>query len=186
MTRGQSRTIAGILFVFLTLTAGASRGWAQEVSTDFDPSTNFAAMRTYYWEKSDPVAGDDITNDRIVAAVNQWLMAKGWSEAPKGQADVAIAAHVATMPQQRLDTFYPSGWGGWGWGGWGGMATTEVTTYLKGTLIIDMFDAKTHKLIWRGTATDTISDNQEKNEHHIQKAIQKMFEKKFPPGVYDN
>lgn len=175
-----------MLFVFLTMAAGASRGWAQEVSTDFDPTTNFAALRTYYWEKSNPVPGNDITNDRIVSSINQWLMAKGWSEAPKGQADVAIAVHVATMPHQTLETFYPSGWGGWGWGGWGGMSSTEVRTYLKGTLIVDMFDARTNKLIWRGTATDTISDDQEKNAKHIQKAIRKMFEKKFPPNVYDN
>jgi len=187
MIRTRTHTIASVLFVALALAVGASPGWAQEVNTDFDPGTNFAAFRTYYWAKADPVPTNDIANQRIVATVDQWLMSKGWSKVPKEQADVAIAAHVATQQKQSLDTFYPAGpWGGWGWGGWGGMATTTVRTYLEGTLIVDMFNAKTNKLIWRGTATDTVSDDPEKNAKHIQKAIRKMFEKRFPPGVVED
>ncbi len=183
MKRITPRTIASAMFVFLTF-AGANIGWAQEVSTDFDPSTNFAMFRTYYWAKSDAIPGNDIQNQRIMNAVDGWLMQKGWTKAPKGTADVAIAAHVSTNTKKTLETFY-GGWGGWGWGGWG-PSTAEVRTYLEGTLIIDMFNAKTQKLIWRGTATDTISDDQEKNAKHIDKGIQKMFEKKFPPGLYEN
>ncbi len=179
MKRITPRTIASVLFAFLMLAIGANRGWAQEVRTDFDPDFNYSKLRTYYWEKSDPVPGNTIVNQRIVNEVDRGLKKKGARKAPKGEADVAIAAHVTTNTKNTLEAFY-GGWGGWGWGGWG-PSTADGQTYLEGTLIIDMFDAKTNNLIWRGTATDTISDDQQKNEQHIQKAIQQMLEKDFPP-----
>jgi Domain of unknown function (DUF4136) len=53
-------------------------------------------------------------------------------------------------------------------------------TYKVGTLVLDMYDSKTNKLMWRGTAVDTVSSKPEKNEKKLEKGIEKMFEK-FPP-----
>jgi hypothetical protein len=44
-------------------------------------------------------------------------------------------------------------------------------------LAVDLIDAKAKKLVWRATATDTVSDNPQKNEKKIHKAVEKMFEK---------
>jgi hypothetical protein len=60
-----------------------------------------------------------------------------------------------------------------------------VNTYTQGTLVIDLFEKNSKKLMWRGTATDTISDDPKKNAEKIQKATEKMFKKNFPPGVTD-
>jgi Domain of unknown function (DUF4136) len=49
-----------------------------------------------------------------------------------------------------------------------------------GTMVIDVFDAKSKKLVFRGKASDDISDKPEKNAKKIDKAVQKMF-KNFPP-----
>ena len=78
------------------------------------------------------------------------------------------------------------GYGGYGYRGWGGMggmgtATTTDSEYLVGTLVVDIFDAKTKALIFRGTASDEISDKPEKNVKKVEKAADKMF-KDFPPG----
>jgi hypothetical protein len=35
-------------------------------------------------------------------------------------------------------------------------------------------------MVWRGVATDTVSDKTSQNTEHIDKAIRKMFEK-YPP-----
>jgi hypothetical protein len=43
-----------------------------------------------------------------------------------------------------------------------------------------MFDTTTKQLIWRGSATDLLSDKPEKNISKLNKAVQKMFEH-FPP-----
>ena len=56
----------------------------------------------------------------------------------------------------------------------GGSTTTE-SSYKVGTLVVDIFDAKGKTLLFRGTATDEISDNPEKNSKKISKAAEKMF-----------
>ena len=168
---------ARALYVAVALVIGSGVSWAQSVHTDFDPSANFASFRTYYWAKTDPVPGNDILNDRIMAEVDAGMARRGWTKAPEGQADLAVVANVSTHEQQKLETFYP-GWGGWGWGGWG-PPEAIVRTYLKGTLVVDLFNAKTKKLVWRGVATDTVSDNPAKNAERINKSIDRMFGKKF-------
>jgi len=69
----------------------------------------------------------------------------------------------------------------WRWGGGFGSATTTVNTYEEGTLIVDLFDAKTQEAVWRGTATQDLSSNPEKQSKNIDKAVQKLFSK-FPPA----
>jgi hypothetical protein len=61
------------------------------------------------------------------------------------------------------------------------MASTTVNTVHVGQAVVDIFDAKTKKLVFRGTASDELSDKPEKNEKKIEKATEKMF-KDFPPG----
>jgi hypothetical protein len=48
-------------------------------------------------------------------------------------------------------------------------------------LVVDIFDAKSKSLMFRGTATDELSDKPEKNIKKMDKASNKMF-KDFPPG----
>ena len=62
-----------------------------------------------------------------------------------------------------------------------GTATTTTSEYTVGTLVVDIFDAKSKQLVFRGTAQDEISDKAEKNAKKLAKASDKMF-KDFPPG----
>jgi uncharacterized protein DUF4136 len=169
------------VFVVLGIALGNGVARAQSVKTDYDPKVNFSAYRTYYWATTDPTP-NDLMNRRIIAAVDQWLMAKGWIPVPPALADVAVSVHVATKERYTLQTFYdgwPSGWGVYGWG----TATTEVIPFVQGTMVVDLFDARTKRLIWRGIATDTISDDPQKNAKKIEKAVEKMFKKNFPPAM---
>jgi hypothetical protein len=59
-------------------------------------------------------------------------------------------------------------------------ATTTEQDYKEGTLVVDMYDAKTKQLIWRGSSEDTGSNNAEKNKRNLDKGVAKMFNK-FPP-----
>jgi hypothetical protein len=45
-----------------------------------------------------------------------------------------------------------------------------------------MYDAKTKKLIWRGSVEDMIYDKEDKNEKNLDKGVARMF-KEFPPGL---
>ena len=61
-----------------------------------------------------------------------------------------------------------------------GMATTTQETYTAGTLVVDLFDSRTRKLIWRGKATDILPEDPKKTTKKLTKDIEKLF-KKFPP-----
>jgi len=172
-----------VVFALLaTMFLFAGRSSAQQVKTDYDRSANFAQYKTYSWEQVRTKDALDI--DRIKAAVNAALTAKGWTQVDSG-GDVSIVAMEITRNQQTLNTFYDGFGGGWGWrrfgGGGFGEATTTTETYKVGTLVVDLFDTKTKQLIWRGASSDTLSDNSNKNIKNLDKGVEKMF-KQFPPG----
>jgi hypothetical protein len=153
---------------------------AQHVKTDYDHNANFSQYKTFSWEKVQ--TKDPLVVDRIKSAVNSALAGKGWTEVPSG-GDVEVFAIETTQDQQTLDTFY-NGFGGgrrWGFGGGFGDATTTVETYKVGTLVVDLFDAKTEKLIWRSSSSDTLSDKADKNTKNLDKGVNKMFQH-FPPA----
>ena len=58
-----------------------------------------------------------------------------------------------------------------------------TTAYEQGTLVIDLVDRRTKKLVWRGTAQAALSETPSKAEREatIDEAVKKMFEK-FPPS----
>lgn len=154
--------------------------FAQHVQTDFDHQANFAQYKTFSWQEIKPA--DSLWDSRIKNAVDTQLAAKGWTETGDG-ADVTIVAIKTTQTQRSLQTFYDGFGGGWRWRGFGGFgdSTTTEQDYKEGTLIIDLYDARTKQLIWRGSAQDMLSDKAEKNEKNLQKGVAKMF-KDFPPG----
>ena len=168
------------LMAIMLLFAGKSS--AQQVKTDYDRGANFGQYKTYSWAQVKTKEALDV--DRIKTAVNAALAAKGWTRVDSG-GDVSIVAMEITRNQQTLNTFYDGFGGGWGWrrfgGGGFGEATTTTETYKVGTLVVDLFDAKTKQLIWRGTSSDTLSNNSDKNIKNLDKGADKMF-KHFPPG----
>jgi len=169
----------GIAVLFATASFG------EQVKTDYDRSADFSQYKTYSWEKVQ--TQDQLWVGRIKDAVNAALAAKGWTQVPSG-GQVAIVAMETTKNQQTLNTFYDGFGGGWGWrrfggGGMGGFgdATTTTENYKVGTLVVDLFDAHSKNLIWRGSASDTLSDKSEKNIKNFDKGVEKMFDH-FPPG----
>jgi hypothetical protein len=168
--------LMGMMFLF------AAKSPAQQVKTDYDRSANFTQYKTYSWEQVKTKDALDV--DRIKAAVNAALAAKGWTQVDTGS-DVSVIAIEMTQDKQTLNTFYDGFGGGWGWrrfgGGGFGDATTTTETYKVGTLVVDLFDTKSKQLIWRGSSSDTLSNNSDKNIKNLDKGAEKMF-KHFPPG----
>jgi uncharacterized protein DUF4136 len=156
---------------------------AQQVKTDYDRNADFSRYKTYSWENVH--TRNPLWVDRVKAAVNSALAEKGWTEVQSG-GDVSIMAMEMTKDHRTLNTYYDNFGGGWGWrwgGGFGdgfGTSTTTEDTYRVGTLVVDVFDTNTKKLIWRGSASDTLSDKSGKNIKNLDKGVQKMFDH-FPP-----
>jgi hypothetical protein len=161
----------------------ATASFAEQVKTDYDRGADFSQYKTYSWEKVQ--TQDPLWVGRIKDAVNAALAAKGWTQVASG-GQVAIVAMETTQNQQTLNTLYDGFGGGWGWrrfgGGGFGDATTTTENYKIGTLVVDLFDANSKNLIWRGSASDTLSDKSEKNIKNLDKGVQKMFDH-FPPGA---
>jgi Domain of unknown function (DUF4136) len=153
------------------LTAGVV--YAQHVTTDSDPAAPFATYKTYAWTPG-TASAISLTEQRIHDGVNAQLQGKGMTQVDSNP-NVFVATHVTThtVPQVIADGFGP-----WGFGA--GMAT--VQTYTEGSLIVDLYDATTRKMVWRGVATAAVSDKPEKNASKIDKSLMKMFER-YPPGV---
>jgi hypothetical protein len=154
---------------------------AQSVNTDYDHTASFAQYHTYSFQQV--TTTNPLNVQRVKDAVQRDLTAKGWQMVPSG-GDVIIAAIGATKNQQEYNSFY-TGMGGLGWRrGWGGGGFGDTTTTVEqipvGTLVVDMYDTGSKKLIWRGTASDTLSSKPEKNTQKLDKAIDKMLDK-FPP-----
>ena len=162
----------------LILSACAS---APKVNIDSDPAVKFSEYRTYSW-LAQPKVGSPLVQQRLVDGINKRMHAKGLTLVQNGE--IAIAANVATQQKQSLTTFYDTpAYAGWGWRGMGpgmGTATTTVDTYEVGTLVVDMFDTASKRAIWRGVATATVPDSQEKVSTLLEQSLDKMFEE-YPP-----
>lgn len=173
------RLVSGVV----TLSMAASLALAIDVNTDFDKDVDFTKYTTYSWAHT-PDSGNQLTDKRIVDSIDAHLQARGWKKAAEGTTgNAVIAAHAAKESQERLDTFY-TGWGvGYGYGGWAmpvGGATTVSSVYETGSLLVDIFDAGTKKLLWRGTASATLSTNPDSNKKKLEKVTKRMFQN-FPP-----
>jgi hypothetical protein len=159
---------------------------AQDVKTDFDKSADFSTLKTFSIKIATPW-NNQITEKRVLDEFTEALTDKGWKKVDANP-DAVVALHGATSTKRSINTFYSGdmGWGGYGYRGWGGgmgmgSATTTESEYKVATLVVDIFNAKTKGLVFRGTAQDELSDKADKNIKKIDKAATKMF-KNFPPG----
>ena len=177
---------AGLVALLLPATA-----LAQKVSYDYNKTANFPAFKTYA-HKDGTKVGQPLIDDRIVAAIDAEMAAKGFTKS-EANPDVFVVYHVAFDKQKDIST-YSSGYGGgygaygWGWGGgWGGAGgmsttTTQVRDILVGTLVVDIADAKKSELAWRGMGVKEVDTQAkpEKRDKSIASAMKKIF-KNYPP-----
>ena len=163
-------------------------GYSIKASTDDDHNVTFSNYHSFFMMKGNS-SGNPLLDQRAADDVKSALTNKGWMEVPEGEGQTAVVVHAATATKHTYETLY-EGWGGWGWrGGWGrrgfggglGDSTTFVNDYKVGTLVVDIFDAKTKQAIWHGNASDALSNNAVSNTRATEQAVDKMFQT-FPPA----
>ena len=179
--RLAGRVLPAAAAAALAVLLGAAPAGAQ-TTIDYDGNVDFTKYKTYSWGRNTS-SGNPAADERIIAEIEAHLTAAGWKQAPPDEGEVVVAEHATVTNDVSVDTFY-TGWGtGWGWTGFGpgaGVGTTVSQSLRSGTLVVDMFDATTKKLIWRGTAEGALSTKPEENIPKVQKIIARLF-KKFPP-----
>jgi hypothetical protein len=146
----------------------------QTVSVNYNHSQSFAAYHTYTWASNN---ANQIQNS-ILAQVAQTdidsaMAAKGFTKVTEDKNPDIILVVSGGLRQQ---TSY-SAWGMRGIGG--GMGGITPQQNVEATLIVDLHDAKTQSLVWRGIGQDTLSSNGNKNQQIVGNAVNKMF-KQWP------
>ncbi len=146
----------------------------QQVSVNYNHGQSFAQYHTYAWGSNNAnEIKDSILAQVAKQDIDSAMQAKGFQLVQESQNPDLILTANGGMKEQ---TSY-SAWGMRGFGGGMGSITPEQNVI--GTMIIDLYDAKAQSLVWRGIAQDTLSNNGNKNQQLIQKAVQKMF-KQWP------
>jgi hypothetical protein len=154
-------------------------GYSIKSNTNYDHGVDFSAYDTFFMIPGSS-SGDPLLDQRATTDVETALTNRGWVETPAGQGRAAVVVHAATRTKHNYQTFY-DGWGGWGWDGpWLG-ATNSVEDYQVGTLVVDIFDATTKRVIWRGHASDALPNDRTDSGRATQAAVAKLFAG-FPPG----
>jgi uncharacterized protein DUF4136 len=174
----------GIRAVALAFAALAYTSCASiRVKTDYAHGTDFSRYKTFALQKGSIVAQgvpdprNTIVRDRIDRALAGALAAKGLSSAPDN-ADLLVVYVAGARTRQELehvDWGYP--WGPF----WGGPGYDDfwVSEHQQGTLVIDLVDADTRKLVWRGMVV--AEDKAFADQAFINKAVGKAVSE-YPPS----
>lgn len=180
MKNNLSKTILGLFIILFAASCGPSL----KVTTDYDRNavfSNYKSFSVYNLKTTGSVS--QINADRIVNAIKAEMTAKGLQEAGSN-ADLIINAVTVLKDKQSVSSttnYYGYGgmyrpYGYWG----GGMATgnTTVSTYnyKDGSLIIDVVDNKTQKMIWQGTGNAEIDKAPKDPDAAIKNAVTKILE----------
>ena len=184
--------------VFLVLAAVLIAGpaFAQKIYIDYDKDYDGSNNKTFAWSETKETSLADTEpslHSLIINTIAGYITASG-VEQVDSDPDVYVTYHGSSEEELTVDTtHYGYGvgtmgygrYGGYGGyygryygGGFGGSSTSTVRSYKVGTLVVDIWDAKTEKLIWRGIAANiTISENPHKLDKNIEKALKKMIKK---------
>ena len=157
---------------------------------DYDESADFVALKTWAWIESPKAeAGgqyqlDGLNETRIRNALSSQLASLGMKQVPAAEAHVLVNYLTQVEKKIDVDTFYSdfgyypySRYRGPAWGV-GVHADTRVREYKEGTLIVDIVDAGSKSLVWRGTGTGVLKKNQTPSERteRIQQVVGAIFE----------
>lgn len=169
-----------------------------DTSWDYNPDVNFSQIKTFAWTTVDNDGSqyhlDGLMDERVRHAVDHEMAVKGIKQVAKDKAQVLVNYLTKVNTKVDINTFtnyygynpyYPYYGANGGWGRpWGSIPVTEtqVKEYNVGTLIIDIIDAKTDKLIWRGSLGGIIRDKDtpQQRVQFINKAVNEILAN-FPP-----
>jgi hypothetical protein len=188
------RVLIGIAAVLLMLPGAAA---AQKVSYDIG-TADLGGFKTFSFRNSPTAEGDSegttaydspLVRERTEAAVAAQLQARGL-ERDDENPDMYVTTRRVFKTEYNVYAFPDWGMGyGWGWGwspyyaGWSPWYGTSWYTdeRIIGTLVVDVQNAATGQLVWRGLAEKHVRElaSPEHRTKRVNKEVAKLFEK-FP------
>lgn len=160
-----------------------------KVTTDYDRSVNFSTYKTFsFYVLASTLNVNELNQDRIIKSIRMEMFKKGFTE-NNYNPDLMINAITVLKDKKYLSVSgSTSGYGGFYRpnGFWGvpasGYGTVQANEYKDGSLIIDIADAKTKKLLWEGTGVSEITKQPKDLDASISKAVGKIMAG-FPAGT---
>ena len=149
------------------------------VSSYVERGVNFTQYLTYNW---DPAADQLVTGDprldnnpffheRVQADVEKQLATRGFEKTASGTPDLLLHYHASI--KERLDVN-----GADQQNGYCRRGDCRPYVYEAGTLLLDLIDTHTNRVVWRGWAegsVDRMIDNQEWMEQKIDDAATRIL-----------
>jgi hypothetical protein len=178
----------------VTLFVGACSGIF--VNQDYNPGTDFSALRTWDWmpAPSRPTGDRRSQNPevdmRIRTAVETGLQERGFSRDTTGNPDFRVGYQITLSDRvdfETVNTYWGPGWGYTGvygayYGPVMGTSNTYARGYTSGTFVLDFFDVASRELVWRGTAEGNLRDYKtaEEKQERANKVVKRILQQ-FPP-----
>lgn len=160
------------------------------VSQDYNTATDFSSFQTYGWLIKDKPDSPDIRvhnpllQSRFSDAINFTLQQRGYrfSERPGFLVtyDYSIKSKIQS---DNFGTGFSMGYGGRrNYGAFGFGANTVIHQYDVGILVIDIYNAQSDDMIWRGTGTEIVTRHStpEALTASVNKFVQQILAQ-FPP-----
>lgn len=160
------------------------------VSQDYEKEYSFAGLKTFAWkpneDKAYGVQDNDLANKRIRTAIENTLLAKSYRLVDSYNPDFFVSYHLTV--EQKITSSGMSGGVSIGRASYGryggiGMSTgSDIRAYDQGTLLIDVTIPLGDKLVWRGIATQSVSDHSSPEEltARTNETVEKVLAQ-FPP-----
>lgn len=165
---------APFFFLVFVLLAGCS---SIKVQTNYDDAVDFAPYKTFaFHEESIEVEGTAASRAAVVHAIKDEIeneLTSGGYQGSKDSPDFLVAFHASVIDPVSAN-YSPGRYSAWGKG------SSMVQTVSEGTLIIDIVDAGSNELVWRGTASGAVERGSDKAAEKIHDAVHKIMAK-FPP-----
>jgi len=172
------QTLSAVVVAGSCFVAGCA---PMRVSSHVDRDLDFTRYRTFDWGPADALpAGDPrlerdaFFQDHVQGAIERNLAAKGFERAAAAATpDVRVHFHAVIdrrIAANQLDA--QSGYCSQG------DCQADVSEYEEGTLVVDMIDVRTNRLVWRGWARDSVEgvlDNQDRLSRKIEDGVRLMF-----------
>jgi len=166
----------------VVLAAGIA--WAK-VTFDYDHSLDFSGYSTYaFLERDNSIEAQlpDHLRVRLHRVTEDVLAEKGFDPAPAPpQTDFLLTFYFGATDELQINHVAYAPYSPWGYSYWPGFnyGYTEVRSYKQGTLVLDIVDARTHKLMWTGILEKEVRSVNPSGKQ-IQKSLRKLL-KNFPP-----
>lgn len=161
------------------------------VRTDHDADTRFETFRNFAWlepahdQVADPVLDSQLLGTKVRRAAVANLTARGYREVPADRADFLVTYHTASRERMR-DSNVTIGWGfGRGYYHRGHRSIWVDQTYWndsfqEGTLMLDVIDASSNRLVWRGWVSTRVHRDSF-TDAAVERAVSDILAR-FPPG----